>query len=54
MSEEGEKEDRHPRRQYILAIDPARSSDCRDLLFYFRHNIMALKFNATQAEGNTS
>jgi len=41
---------RHPQRQYMLAIDAARTSGFRDSLYYFRRNALALKLNATQAE----
>ncbi|KAL0573363.1 chromatin structure-remodeling complex subunit RSC7 [Marasmius crinis-equi] len=41
---------RHPERQYMLAIDAARTSGFRDSLYYFRRNPLALKLNATQAE----
>ncbi|KAF8639179.1 hypothetical protein AX17_001666 [Amanita inopinata Kibby_2008] len=41
---------RHPQRQYLLAIDAARTSGFRDSLYYFRRNALALKLNATQPE----
>ncbi|KAF9483312.1 hypothetical protein BDN70DRAFT_800010 [Pholiota conissans] len=41
---------RHPQRQYMLAIDAARTSGFRDSLYYFRRNLLALKLNATQPE----
>ncbi|RXW15670.1 hypothetical protein EST38_g10185 [Candolleomyces aberdarensis] len=41
---------RHPERQYMLAIDAARTSGFRDSLYYFRRNLLALKLNATQPE----
>ncbi|TFK31597.1 chromatin remodelling complex Rsc7/Swp82 subunit-domain-containing protein [Crucibulum laeve] len=41
---------RHPSRQYMLAIDAARSSGFRDSLYYFRRNLLAFKLNATQPE----
>ncbi|KAI0074934.1 hypothetical protein K474DRAFT_1685549 [Panus rudis PR-1116 ss-1] len=41
---------RHPTRQYMLAIDAARTSGFRDSLYYFRRNPLAMKLNATQAE----
>ncbi|KAJ3493735.1 hypothetical protein NLJ89_g10949 [Agrocybe chaxingu] len=41
---------RHPQRQYMLAIDAARTSGFRDSLYYFRKNLLALKLNATQQE----
>ncbi|KAG6333448.1 hypothetical protein ID866_5638 [Astraeus odoratus] len=41
---------RHPTRQYMLAIDAARSSGFRDSLYYFRKNPLALKLGATQPE----
>ena len=41
---------RHPERQYMLAIDAARTSGFRDSLYYFRRNPLALKLNATQIE----
>ncbi|KAH8102194.1 chromatin remodelling complex Rsc7/Swp82 subunit-domain-containing protein [Cristinia sonorae] len=37
---------RHPTRQYMLAIDAARTSGFRDSLYYFRRNPLALKLNA--------
>ncbi|KAG6380160.1 chromatin remodelling complex Rsc7/Swp82 subunit-domain-containing protein [Boletus reticuloceps] len=42
--------DRHPTRQYMLAIDAARSSGFRDSLYYFRRNSLALKLSASQQE----
>ncbi|KAF8556594.1 hypothetical protein OG21DRAFT_1408764 [Imleria badia] len=42
--------DRHPTRQYMLAIDAARSSGFRDSLYYFRRNSLALKLSASQKE----
>ncbi|KAF8128714.1 chromatin remodelling complex Rsc7/Swp82 subunit-domain-containing protein [Boletus edulis] len=42
--------DRHPTRQYMLAIDAARSSGFRDSLYYFRRNALALKLSASQQE----
>lgn len=42
--------DRHPTRQYMLAIDAARSSGFRDSLYYFRRNPLALKLSASQKE----
>ena len=41
---------RHPQRQYMLAIDAARTSGFRDSLYYFRRNLLALKLNVTQPE----
>jgi len=41
---------RHPQRQYMLAIDAARTSGFRDSLYYFRRNPLAFKLNATQPE----
>ncbi|KAF8875218.1 chromatin remodelling complex Rsc7/Swp82 subunit-domain-containing protein [Gymnopilus junonius] len=41
---------RHPQRQYMLAIDAARTSGFRDSLYYFRRNLLAFKLNATQPE----
>ncbi|KIK68264.1 hypothetical protein GYMLUDRAFT_154083 [Collybiopsis luxurians FD-317 M1] len=41
---------RHPERQYMLAIEAARSSGYRDSLYYFRRNPLAFKLNATQPE----
>ncbi|KAG6915620.1 hypothetical protein DXG01_010696 [Tephrocybe rancida] len=41
---------RHPTRQYMLAIDAARTSGFRDSLYYFRRNPLAFKLNATQPE----
>ncbi|KAF5350549.1 hypothetical protein D9756_008720 [Leucocoprinus leucothites] len=41
---------RHPHRQYMLAIDAARTSGFRDSLYYFRRNPLAFKLNATQPE----
>ncbi|EAU84128.2 nuclear protein localization [Coprinopsis cinerea okayama7 len=41
---------RDPHRQYMLAIDAARTSGFRDSLYYFRRNLLALKLNATQPE----
>lgn len=41
---------RHPQRQYMLAIDAARTSGFRDSLYYFRRNALAFKLNATQPE----
>lgn len=41
---------RHPERQYMLAIDAARTSGFRDSLYYFRRNQLAWKLNATQWE----
>ncbi|CAL1709920.1 unnamed protein product [Somion occarium] len=41
---------RHPTRQYMLAIDAARTSGFRDSLYYFRRNPLAMKLNATQWE----
>lgn len=41
---------RHTQRQYMLAIDAARTSGFRDSLYYFRRNPLAFKLNATQAE----
>ncbi|KAF9440928.1 hypothetical protein P691DRAFT_767015 [Macrolepiota fuliginosa MF-IS2] len=44
---------RHPQRQYMLAIDAARTSGFRDSLYYFRLNPFAFKLNATQPEKTT-
>ncbi|OAX36900.1 hypothetical protein K503DRAFT_694252 [Rhizopogon vinicolor AM-OR11-026] len=41
---------RHPSRQYMLAIDAARASGFRDSLYFFRRNPLALKLSATQPE----
>ncbi|KDQ56906.1 hypothetical protein JAAARDRAFT_131952 [Jaapia argillacea MUCL 33604] len=41
---------RHPERQYLLAIEAARTSGFRDSLYYFRRNPLTLKLNATQPE----
>ncbi|XP_006455231.1 hypothetical protein AGABI2DRAFT_194873 [Agaricus bisporus var. bisporus H97] len=41
---------RHPQRQYMLAIDAARTSGFRDSLYYFRRNPLAFKLNGTQPE----
>jgi len=41
---------RNPHRQYMLAIDAARTSGFRDSLYYFRRNPLAFKLNATQPE----
>ncbi|THV05687.1 hypothetical protein K435DRAFT_646613 [Dendrothele bispora CBS 962.96] len=41
---------RHPQRQYMLAIEAARTSGFRDSLYYFRRNPLAFKLNATQPE----
>lgn len=41
---------RHPTRQYMLAIDAARTSGFRDSLYYFRRNPLAIKLNANQLE----
>ena len=41
---------RHPTRQYMLAIDAARTSGFRDSLYYFRRNPLAIKLNANQWE----
>ncbi|KAF9267932.1 hypothetical protein L218DRAFT_854726 [Marasmius fiardii PR-910] len=41
---------RHSQRQYMLAIDAARTSGFRDSLYYFRRNPLAFKLNATQPE----
>ncbi|TFK53150.1 hypothetical protein OE88DRAFT_1711867 [Heliocybe sulcata] len=41
---------RHPERQYMLAIDAARTSGFRDSLYYFRRNPLTFKLNATQPE----
>ena len=41
---------RHPQRQYMLAIDAARTSGFRDSLYYFRRNLLAFKLNVTQPE----
>ncbi|TFY55332.1 hypothetical protein EVG20_g9359, partial [Dentipellis fragilis] len=41
---------RDPDRQYMLAIDAARTSGFRDSLYYFRRNPLALKLSATNSE----
>jgi hypothetical protein len=42
--------ERHPSRQYMLAIDAARASGFRDSLYFFRRNPLALKLSAIQPE----
>ena len=37
-------------RQYMLAIDAARTSGFRDSLYYFRRNLTMVKLTLTQAE----
>lgn len=41
---------RHPTRQYMLAIEAARTSGYKDSLYYFRRNPLMHKLVCTQTE----